>query len=49
MKAGAVTPGQKGSARLLGMDVPLQVNGEALVRILEVGIDGTDIEMAFHS
>lgn len=49
MKAGAVTPGQKDSARLPGMDVPLQANGEVLVRILEAGIDGTDIEMAFHS
>jgi len=45
MKAGAVTPGQKDSARLVQMDVPSPGQGELLVRMLEVGIDGTDMEI----
>jgi len=46
MKAGAVTPGQKDSARLVEMDVPVISDGQALVRLLEVGIDGTDMEIS---
>lgn len=46
MKAGAVTPGQKDSARVVEMDVPIPRPGEVLVKILEVGIDGTDREIS---
>ena len=45
MKAGIVTPGQKDSARLIEMDMPVMSSGQALVRLLELGIDGTDIEI----
>ena len=45
MKAGVVTPGQKDSARLVDMAVPSPRPGEALVKMLEVGIDGTDMEI----
>jgi len=45
MKAGIVTPGQKDSARLIEMDMPVISSGQALVRLLELGIDGTDIEI----
>ena len=45
MKAGAVTPGQKDSARLVEMAVPSPARGEVLVKILEVGIGGTDMEI----
>jgi threonine dehydrogenase-like Zn-dependent dehydrogenase len=46
MKAGAVTPGQKDSARVIEMVDPIPREGEALVKILEAGIDGTDIEIS---
>ena len=45
MKAGAVTPGQQDSARIVEMEVPQLAEDEVLVKILEVGIDGTDIEI----
>jgi len=45
MKAGVVTPGQKDSARLIEMDMPVISSGQALVRLLELGIGGTDIEI----
>jgi threonine dehydrogenase-like Zn-dependent dehydrogenase len=45
MKAGAVTPAQKDSARLVDMAMPSPAPGEVLVNILEVGIDGTDMEI----
>jgi len=45
MKAGAVTPSQRDSARVIEMDAPVPSPGEVLVRILEVGIDGTDMEI----
>ena len=45
MKAGAVIPGQKDSARLVEMDMPSPANGEVLVKILQAGIDGTDMEI----
>ncbi|MGB6873825.1 MAG: glucose 1-dehydrogenase [Dehalococcoidia bacterium] len=45
MKAGIVTPGQKDSARLIEMDMPVISSGQALVRLLELGIDGTDMEI----
>src|SRR5262245_7435277 len=45
MRAVAVTPGQKGSARLTDMPGPKRERDEYLVRVLEVGIDGTDREI----
>ncbi|MFC1892838.1 glucose 1-dehydrogenase [Chloroflexota bacterium] len=45
MKAGVVKPGQKNSAGLIEMDMPVISSGQALVRLLELGIDGTDIEI----
>ncbi len=45
MKAGVVEPGQKNSARLIEMDMPVISSGQALVRLLELGVDGTDIEI----
>jgi len=45
VKAGAVTPGQKDSARLVEMDLPSPGDGEVLVKMLKVGIDGTDTEI----
>lgn len=45
MKAVAVTPGKKFSAKLVEAEVP-QIGGtEALVRVVRVGIDGTDSEI----
>lgn len=45
MKAVAVTPGEKRSAALREVPVPAPGEGEVLVRVLEVGIDGTDAEI----
>ena len=45
MKAGSVIPGQKDSARIIEMGVPQLAEEEVLVKMLEVGIDGTDIEI----
>lgn len=45
MKAGVVTPGQKDSARLVEMAIPTLKHGKVLVKMLEVGIDGTDMEI----
>lgn len=45
MKAVAVTPGEKYSARLLDAPVPEIGKNEALLKVCEVGIDGTDIEI----
>ncbi len=46
MRAVAVIPGRKDSARVVEMDAPLPRQGEVLVKILEVGIDGTDVEIS---
>lgn len=46
MKAGVVTPNKMDSARVLEMAVPVPGPGEALIRLLEVGIDGTDMEIS---
>lgn len=46
MKAGAVTPGKTDSARVVEMPIPVPEPGEALIRLLEVGIDGTDLEIS---
>ena len=45
MKAGVVTLGKKDSARLIEVDMPVISSGQALVRLLELGIDGTDMEI----
>ena len=45
MKAGVVTPGKRDSAGVVGMPIPVPEPGEALIRLLEVGIDGTDMEI----
>ncbi len=45
MKAGVVTPGQQHSARLIELELPVISSGQALVRLLQLGIDGTDIEI----
>ena len=46
MRAVAVTPGRRDSARVVEMDVPVPRQGEVLVKVLEVGIDGTDMEIS---
>ena len=45
MRAVAVTPGRAGSARLIEVERPEPTTGEALVRVLRVGICGTDREI----
>lgn len=45
MKAVAVTPGKKDSAKLVDVDVPEPSEGEALIKVLNVGVDGTDFEI----
>ncbi|OLC07808.1 MAG: hypothetical protein AUH41_09670 [Gemmatimonadetes bacterium 13_1_40CM_66_11] len=42
MRAVVVTPGTKGSARVADVPAPVRKPDECLVRVLEVGIDGTD-------
>src|SRR5437588_11219645 len=45
MEAVAVTPGQAQSARMVTMPRPAVAPGRLLMRVLEVGIDGTDTEI----
>lgn len=45
MKAVAVTLGEKDSVRLLEVPVPGIGRNEVLLRVCEVGIDGTDVEI----
>ena len=45
MRAVAVTPKQPGSARQVELPIPTAAPGMALMRVLEVGIDGTDTEI----
>src|SRR5438552_17955551 len=45
MKAVVVTPGQAGSGRLADVPKPQPKPGEVLVRVHEIGIDGTDAEI----
>ena len=45
MKAIAVTPGVKHSARLIEVPTPRPGSSEVRVRVQRVGIDGTDIEI----
>ncbi|HYM50889.1 MAG TPA: glucose 1-dehydrogenase [Candidatus Limnocylindrales bacterium] len=45
MTAVAVTPHKVGSARQVSLPRPAAVDGRLLMRVLEVGIDGTDTEI----
>lgn len=45
MKAVAVTPGKPESARLIDVPPPVPDRHEVLVRVMQVGIDGTDMEI----
>jgi glucose 1-dehydrogenase len=45
MRAVAVTPKQPGSARQVELPIPTTARGMAVMRVLEVGIDGTDTEI----
>ncbi len=45
MRAIAVTPGQQGSARLVEVAEPTAGEGQLKVRVLRVGICGTDLEI----
>ncbi|MGH7460595.1 MAG: glucose 1-dehydrogenase [Longimicrobiales bacterium] len=45
MRAVAVTPGTKKSARLVDLPGPRRQSAECLIRVLEVGVDGTDREI----
>lgn len=45
MRAIAITPGQPDSARMIEVPRPVAPPGGALVKVLEVGIDGTDMEL----
>jgi threonine dehydrogenase-like Zn-dependent dehydrogenase len=45
MKAIVVTPGKRNSVRLEEVDDPKPNESEALLRVIEVGIDGTDIDI----
>ena len=45
MRAVAVTPKMPGSAQQIGLPKPQATEGRALMRVLEVGIDGTDTEI----
>jgi glucose 1-dehydrogenase len=45
MQAVAVTPKQPGSAKQIELPIPAASAGMALMRVLEVGIDGTDTEI----
>ncbi len=45
MRAVVITPGQKGSDRLVEVADPTPNPGEALIRVLSVGVDGTDDEL----
>jgi threonine dehydrogenase-like Zn-dependent dehydrogenase len=45
MRAIAITPGQAGTARIVNLPRPVAPPGGALVHVLEVGIDGTDLEL----
>jgi hypothetical protein len=45
VRAVVITPGQKASDRLVEVPDPTPASGEALIRVLSVGVDGTDDEL----
>jgi glucose 1-dehydrogenase len=45
MRAVAVTPKKPGSARQVELPIPTTARDMALMRVLEVGVDGTDMEI----
>lgn len=45
MRAVAVTPKKPGSARQVELPIPTATRDSAVMRVLEVGIDGTDMEI----
>jgi threonine dehydrogenase-like Zn-dependent dehydrogenase len=49
MQALVVTPGREGSARVVDRAAPVVEDGQVLVRVLEVGVCGTDREIAHGS
>jgi threonine dehydrogenase-like Zn-dependent dehydrogenase len=49
MQALVVTPGRAGSAHVVNRPEPMAGDGEVLVRVLEVGVCGTDREIAHGS
>jgi threonine dehydrogenase-like Zn-dependent dehydrogenase len=49
MQALVVTPGREGSARIVDRSEPVVGDGDVLIRVLEVGVCGTDREIAHGS
>src|SRR3954468_5905149 len=45
MRAVVVTPGESGSGRVQEVPTPEPAGGQALVRVIEVGVCGTDLEI----
>ena len=45
MNAGVVKPGQKDGAKVVEIAIPLPRRDEVIVKMLEAGIDGTDMEI----
>ncbi len=45
MRALVITPGEQGSDRLVDLPDPVPGDGELLVEVLAVGVDGTDDEL----
>lgn len=45
MKAAAIIPGKKNSLKLIDRAKPVPKDNEVLVKVLQVGIDGTDVDI----
>ena len=45
MKAVTVTPGKSGSVKLIDAPKPVLAGSRALLKVLRIGIDGTDLEI----